>query len=46
MPAASLREQVVLTSACGLAGASPEYARAALTRAREGATALAEDPEG
>ena len=46
IPAVTLREQVVLTSACGLAGASPEYARAVLTRAREGATALAEDPEG
>jgi hypothetical protein len=34
--------QVVLTPACGLAGASPDYARAALARCREAARALPE----
>jgi methionine synthase II (cobalamin-independent) len=34
--------QVVVTPTCGLAGASPAYARAALTRAREAARALTE----
>jgi methionine synthase II (cobalamin-independent) len=37
---------VVLTPACGLAGTSPAYARAALRRVREAARAVAEDPEG
>lgn len=37
---------VLLTPACGLAGASPAYARAALRRLRETGRALAEDPEG
>lgn len=37
-----LPEQVVVTQACGLAGASPEYARAALTAAREAARRLAD----
>ncbi|MFC4535552.1 methionine synthase [Sphaerisporangium dianthi] len=40
-----LAEQVVLTPACGLAGASPAYARAALARCREAARVLREDPE-
>jgi hypothetical protein len=35
-----LSEQVVVTPTCGLAGASPAYARAALARAREAARAL------
>lgn len=34
--------QVVVTPTCGLAGAAPAYARAALTRAREAARALTE----
>jgi len=42
---ARLAEQVVLTPSCGLAGASPAYARAALKRVREAATMLAEAPE-
>ncbi|MET8159873.1 methionine synthase [Sphaerisporangium sp. NPDC005289] len=42
---ARLAEQVVLTPACGLAGASPAYARAALARCREAARVLREDPE-
>ncbi len=40
-----LAEQVVLTPSCGLAGASPAYARAALARCREAARVLSEDPE-
>jgi methionine synthase II (cobalamin-independent) len=43
---ALLPSSVVLTPACGLAGASPAYARAALGRVRAAARALAEDPEG
>ncbi len=35
---------VVLTPSCGLAGATPGYARAALGRATEAARALAEEP--
>jgi hypothetical protein len=45
-PATLLPTAVVLTPACGLAGASPPYARAAMRRVREAAHALAEDPEG
>lgn len=44
-PAETLARQVVLTPACGLAGASPRYARAALARCRESALVLREDPE-
>ncbi|WP_426561627.1 methionine synthase [Angustibacter sp. McL0619] len=39
-------EQVVVTPTCGLAGASPHGARAALTRARETARELAERAQG
>jgi methionine synthase II (cobalamin-independent) len=46
LPAEQVREQVVLTPACGLAGAGEEYARKALARTRDGARALADDPEG
>jgi methionine synthase II (cobalamin-independent) len=41
-----LAQQVVVTPACGLAGASPGYARAALRRVREAGRALRDDPEG
>jgi hypothetical protein len=41
---AGLAAQVVLTPACGLAGASPRYARAALAACREAARVLREDP--
>ncbi|GAA0508836.1 hypothetical protein Ade02nite_62290 [Paractinoplanes deccanensis] len=41
-PAARLPHQVVITPACGLAGASEPYARAALTACREAARRLAE----
>jgi hypothetical protein len=39
-----LAAQVVLTPTCGLAGASPAYARAALAKCRESAKVLREDP--
>lgn len=42
LPAAKLTGQVVLTPACGLAGASPGYARTALTRCREAAALIPE----
>jgi hypothetical protein len=41
-----LPEQVVVTPACGLAGATVEYATGALGRCREGARRLLDDPEG
>jgi hypothetical protein len=40
--AAAAAAQVVITPACGLAGAPPEYARAALARCREAARRLPE----
>jgi methionine synthase II (cobalamin-independent) len=40
-----LPERVVLQPACGLAGASPAYARRALARCREAARKLAAEPE-
>ncbi|GAA2848928.1 methionine synthase [Streptosporangium fragile] len=43
-PSATLASQVVLTPACGLAGASPGYARAALAACRKAARVLREDP--
>jgi methionine synthase II (cobalamin-independent) len=43
---ARLAEHVVVTPSCGLAGASPAYARAALARCREAARTLVEYPEG
>ncbi|MEO3808502.1 methionine synthase [Sphaerisporangium sp. B11E5] len=44
-PPETLAAQVVLTPSCGLAGASPMYARAALARCREAARVLRDDPE-
>jgi methionine synthase II (cobalamin-independent) len=44
-PAETLPERVVLTPACGLAGASPAWARTALARLRDAARSLAERPE-
>jgi methionine synthase II (cobalamin-independent) len=41
-----LPASVLPTPACGLAGVSPAYARAALRRVRDTARALADDPEG
>jgi hypothetical protein len=37
---------VLLTPACGLAGASPGQARRAMARCREAAARIVEDPEG
>jgi hypothetical protein len=42
LPLQTLPGQAVITPACGLAGASPAQARAALTRCREAASMLAE----
>ncbi len=42
LPLATCPGQVVITPACGLAGASPAQARAALTRCREAGSMLAE----
>jgi hypothetical protein len=42
LPAASLTGQVVITPACGLAGAPPAYARAALTRSQSAARLIPE----
>ncbi|MEU7978512.1 methionine synthase [Micromonospora sp. NPDC049081] len=42
-PRRQLAEQVVVTPACGLAGASPEYARAVLTACRDAARRLHEE---
>ncbi|MEO3870474.1 methionine synthase [Nonomuraea sp. B12E4] len=44
-PAERLAGQVVLTPACGLAGASPRYAREALAACRKAAQVLRDDPE-
>jgi hypothetical protein len=42
LPTANLAEQVVLTPACGLAAASPDSARAVLSRCREAARLMPE----
>ncbi|RKF27252.1 methionine synthase [Micromonospora globbae] len=42
-PRARLAEQVVVTPACGLAGATPEYARAVLAACRDAGRRLAEE---
>ncbi|MFI0357990.1 methionine synthase [Actinomadura sp. 9N407] len=44
-PAEALAAQVVITPACGLAGASPRYVRSALKRSRETARMLYEAAE-
>ncbi|MFD0823957.1 methionine synthase, partial [Micromonospora zhanjiangensis] len=41
-PPARLATQVVVTPTCGLAGATPEYARAVLTACRDAGRRLAE----
>ncbi|MGW6271852.1 methionine synthase [Streptomyces sp. NPDC055060] len=41
----SLAESVVVTPSCGLAGASPAYARAALAHCARAARSLADNPE-
>lgn len=45
-PADTIAAGIVVTPACGLAGASPPYVRAVLSRIRDAGRALAEDPEG
>ncbi|MBC6464411.1 methionine synthase [Actinomadura alba] len=45
-PPGRLAEQVVVTPYCGLAGASPAYARTALAHCREAAQVLRDKPEG
>lgn len=44
-PPETLAQRVTVTPACGLAGASPAHARAALARARDAGRSLAEAPE-
>ncbi|QKG25899.1 methionine synthase [Actinomadura verrucosospora] len=44
-PAAQLARQVVITPACGMAGASPRYVRTALKRCRDAARMLYEAAE-
>lgn len=45
-PAGQLASAVTVTPTCGLAGASPAHARAALAAAVAAGTALVDDPEG
>lgn len=42
---AALRERIGVTPACGLAGATPEWARTAIELARKAAQMFAEDPD-
>ncbi|MFZ1175165.1 MAG: methionine synthase [Mycobacterium sp.] len=42
---AALRDRIGVTPACGLAGATPQWARTAIQLARKAAAAFAEDPE-
>ena len=44
-PRSALREQIGITPACGLAGATPEWARAAIELAQKAADAFADDPD-
>jgi methionine synthase II (cobalamin-independent) len=41
----ALRERIGVTPACGLAGATPQWARTAISLARKAAEAFAEDPD-
>jgi methionine synthase II (cobalamin-independent) len=41
----ALRERIGVTPACGLAGATPQWARTAIELARKAAEAFAEDPD-
>lgn len=41
-----LRERIGVTPACGLAGATPEWARTAIELAQKAADGFAQDPEG
>ena len=40
-----LRDRIGITPACGLAGATPEWARTAMELAQQAADAFAEDPD-
>ncbi|ORW06507.1 methionine synthase [Mycobacterium kyorinense] len=42
---AALRDRIGIAPACGLAGATPEWARTAIDLARKAAEALADDPD-
>jgi methionine synthase II (cobalamin-independent) len=42
---AALRDRIGITPACGLAGATPEWARTAIELARRAAEVVAEDPD-
>lgn len=44
-PRAALRDQIGITPACGLAGATPEWARIAVGLAQTAADAFADDPD-
>ncbi|MCH0538002.1 methionine synthase [Streptomyces sp. MUM 203J] len=45
LPPGSLADALVITPACGLAGASPDYARRALAHCVKAAKSLADNPE-
>ncbi len=42
---AALRDRIGITPACGLAGATPQWARTAIELARRAAEVVAEDPD-
>ena len=44
-PRSALRERIGVTPACGLAGATPQWARTAIALARKAAQAFADDPD-
>jgi 5-methyltetrahydropteroyltriglutamate--homocysteine methyltransferase len=44
-PRSALRERIGVTPACGLAGATPQWARTAIALARRAAEAFADDPD-
>jgi hypothetical protein len=44
-PRSVLRERIGITPSCGLAGATPDWARAAIELAQKAADAVADDPD-
>ena len=44
-PRSVLRDRIGITPACGLAGATPEWARTAIELAQKAADAFADDPD-
>ena len=44
-PRSALRERIGITPACGLAGATPEWARAAIELVQKAVDAFADDPD-